>query len=703
MTPFLVCAFDKSTLSNLVKECFGSFFPEIFSKKQINYLYRYLKDLGAKTVLLEREYVDKDYLEDFSRYYVKCFSNDGHKCARLHFFSEELTHNSLESLISNHEGAAARLDLNSKYLGFIVIKPLPQTFIGKTCLKLYSNEKEKEKEKENSTPKAFLFRNYDVDLFGIKLNINSIAFQEQDKVVSACATTSIWSALHAMKSQNLRDIPACSEITTNAINHIDGSSNNFPNKELSNKQILRALDIERLRHYATPLLSISTQKDFFDTVRCHIDSGIPLILGVDVYNIETLGGLRKLAGHAVTVLGYKYDDSDQTIYLHDDRLGPYARASFRQVRDFGLPMPNEGYSLNSAQWGLVLQEKNDEGDWQDPQEFLQPCSLIIPTHRKVRLPALLAKNTCEIIISEYDRWLQELEKDAAIIYTLKYELKLEEISTIRQRVISSPPSSLVADQEELRREKIGFLTGSYARYQWVATFYLNNVAAFSLLIDATDIPQGNVISYILTDDYEAAKAILPMFRNFAKTAAGTVENTSRGFFGSFLKYLTPKAADYQEYLDATYGELRAPKYLKPMEVQGGRVNDNDSVRKFYDSSSKSLDQLFADKTSNAKKTSWIWTIAHDGALLIGEEVEDMGHPTLTGFKPARIAGELKNISGKWYINSKSGRYSGDYSNRDELLNNALKKISSIFPVSATQLAIELQSATNIITENTSTS
>ena len=84
--PYLVCRFGKDTLSNVVKECFGSEFPDVFHKQQIDYIFRYLKGLGGKTIVLEFDYVDKDYLDDFSRFYVRRFGAKGYKCARLHFF-----------------------------------------------------------------------------------------------------------------------------------------------------------------------------------------------------------------------------------------------------------------------------------------------------------------------------------------------------------------------------------------------------------------------------------------------------------------------------------------------------------------------------------------------------------------------------------------------------------------------------------------
>jgi len=65
-------------------------------------------------------------------------------------------------------------------------------------------------------------------------------------------------------------------------------------------------------------------------------------------------------------------------------------------------------------------------------------------------------------------------------------------------------------------------------------------------------------------------------------------------------------------------------------------------------------------------------------LLIGKEIGESGHPTLTGFKPARIAGEIRLVNDVLSINSKSGRYSRDYKNTTFLLRNAVDKFNSIF-------------------------
>lgn len=356
MVHYLVCEFSQETLSNLVKECFGSDFPDILKKPQVDFLFHYLHDLGAKSILLEPDYQDKDYLEDFSRYYVKCFQNGGHRCARLHFFNSSVAHKTLDRVLREGKESTGYAELKDSYLGFIVVKPLPKTFIGKTCLKIYP------KLSTASHDVKLLSREYKINLFGIDLTVDTIAFQEQDKVVSACATTAIWTALQACRWKDDREIPACSEITTNAINHIDHSSNSFPNDGLTHKQILRALDCEGLKHHMEKFSR--TRHQLFDIVRCHIDSGIPVILGADIHNSS--GEL--LGGHAVTILGYKKKGDDLFFYLHDDRFGPFAKGALKW--------------LPGDKCEITLHRKDAEGKWLPAHESLRPNCLIIPTHKK---------------------------------------------------------------------------------------------------------------------------------------------------------------------------------------------------------------------------------------------------------------------------------------------------------------------------------
>lgn len=692
MIPYLVSQFAQETMTNLVRECFGAQFPDILGKTQVAYAYNYLKRLGAKSVLLEFDYIDKDFLEDFTRYYAKRYRNDGHHCARMHFFANTIDHRCISSVLEGEENSQAIVDqMKSSYLGFMVIKPLPKTFIGKTCLKVMDDEVAAPGRKRR------LHRPYEVDLFGIKLSVDSIAFQEQDKVVAACATTAIWAAFHALNWRSVRSIRSCSEITMNALNDGQGSSNSFPNTGLSTEEILRSIDAEGLRHHLESIQRVDQQR-FVSTVIGHIESHLPMIFVGDVFTIEPKGRAKRAkltyrGGHAICILGYK-SDSEEVLYIHDDRYGPYTRAKIVSTADY---LPHEAIP---AQWALGIQSMDGNGNWSKPSELIVPSVLIAPTDQKTRLPFDYARGTCEAIVHA----LKISPGHYLNLDNLSFQIRLREISSLRQEIrqtrlpidkgINDPANEYkLSDsrQREWRKLKVGFLTQGFARFQWVAQFFHEGEPAFKVLIDATDIPQGDAVTAVYLDDVLLAEPYL----RYLIIHADLLKTEGHGtFFQSFLRRLVEEDESMETYLNETYGEVRAPLYLKALEVQGGEIFHNPNTSKpLYDAPGKRLVQLH--NSFNRKSTDYlIWAIAHDGALIVGKEhivdiygrPEKCGHPSITGFKPARIAGELwKAGSNAWQINSKSGRYSGDYVDGVELLQNAMRKFRSFFPGEAFDL------------------
>ena len=708
MTPYLVSQFAQSTMTNLVRECFGYDFPDILTKRQVSYIFNYLNRLNAKTVLLEFQYVDKDFLEDFSRYYAKRYGNDGHKCARMHFFACHLDHGIVSEILAGGPNADALVkELQDHYLGFMVIKPLPKTFIGKTCLKVMEDESTDEKRKRR------LSREYRVDLFGINLSVESLAFQEQDKVIAACATTAIWSALHALQWHSIRSVHSCSEITMNALNDRNGSSNSFPNTELNTEQMLRSIDAEGLRHHQESLRGID-EKRFFETVVSHIDSKLPLIFIGDVYTLRGPGKTRAVreGNHAICIVGYKQDE-EQILYIHDDRLGPYVRAKL---------VPTAGYLINRKTmreaWALGLQTMNEDGTWSDPVELIEPDVLIVPTDKKVRLPFYYALETCgrikKQVAEDWKIWFPSEEGNIA--EDISFRIRLREVSHIRQEIRSlsyayNAPMPLPVNEEtsdtaecdgvestaeedqqgptneqidRWEKSKVAFLTKGFARFQWESQFFYGRTPAFKMFIDATDVPQGDAVSAVFTDDLFYGNAVLNLLR--LNPSAKRFKAKDGQFFPSFMYRLVEEDNSVEKYLDTTYGELRAPLYLKEQEIRGKNIFNNPTAVALYDSPRLPIVDLHEKFGKGAKYL--IWAISKDGALIIGKEltfkigerVEKCGHPSITGFKPARIAGEMhKAGKGSWQINSKSGRYSGDYPNKDDLLQNALYKFQQFFP------------------------
>ncbi len=109
----------------------------IENKLHLRFLKDYLNFQKSKTILVEEEYIDRYFLEDFSEYYVSCFKRYSRKCHRIHFFSSSFSSNDFKALIVNKDNDISESELTDSYLGFIVIRPLPKYIIGRTCLKPY--------------------------------------------------------------------------------------------------------------------------------------------------------------------------------------------------------------------------------------------------------------------------------------------------------------------------------------------------------------------------------------------------------------------------------------------------------------------------------------------------------------------------------------------------------------------------------------
>lgn len=706
MTPYLITSFEKATLAALIHEPYGYDHADIFDKPQINYIYNYLKSFMPKpregrmtvgSILLEHHYIDRDFLEDYSRFYLGRFGNDGYKCARLHFFNCELTHKQLDALLAGDSNVVFEAETTAKltleklqehYLGFMVIKPLTRAFVGKTCLRVSG---------DRGVGKKKIDKRYDVNLFGLRLTIDSIAFQEQDKVVAACATTAIWTALHCIPSKSVKDIKSCSEITTAALNYIDGSSNGFPNKELSNKQIQRTLDVEGLRYHNSNLEK-STKEFFREYLVAYIDSDLPLILTGTVYDLKSDESDEFVkAGHAITVLGYDFRDGANWVYVHDDRLGPYARA---EIVILDSLLKDQTPKEAKGRWGLALSiRESDTTAWASPHEIIVPDISIVPADKKARLPFKFAHGTA-VRIAEQIEGLLETEVVPLIgiqMPKISFKIKLSSIANARDDVWTHATHRKVGDSlgswsldqsllDRWREEKLRFLTGHLARLHWQIDFFWNDERAFRVLLDATDIPLGNAISNIYMYDPIYADAMLGGFKGQESQVGGLDD---QHFFQAFTRALKRRRDDYESHLNSKYGSLRAPNHIKENEISRDGKGTNPTTHRFWDPQERPLDEIDNAYSAVAKDLSFtrklIWAIGKDGELFVAEDIKspiELGHPSMTGMHASRIAGEIhRKEGGCWKVNCFSGRYSSDYSEaeKSKYLANAVRKIQSLFP------------------------
>jgi hypothetical protein len=361
-----VHAYDPATLRRLLKESSQAEQAAVDNNLHSVYFEEYFAKLDARTIVIERPYVDRDFLEDFAAYYVRCFDDYRRFCTRLHFFSSAFDADQFSGAL---RAVSKTFDdaLKAAYLGFIVVKPLPGTIIGRTCLKTYPPENKR------SYP---ITRNYDVNLMGLGLTVRTLAFQEQDRVAAACATSALWSAFHGTGIKFQHPIPSPVEITRAATRRGGLDVRAFPSQGLTSNQMM---DAAREAGLDPILLSGRNPNTLRACVYAYLNAGIPTLLIGELYDKSRSSPLGL---HAVTVTGFSLSDelpdSDSAVrtiseriekfFCHDDQVGPFARMNF---------LPTGGLSTS---W--------KDADGKMGNVIFRPTQFLVPLYHKIRIPFL---------------------------------------------------------------------------------------------------------------------------------------------------------------------------------------------------------------------------------------------------------------------------------------------------------------------------
>jgi hypothetical protein len=360
---------------------------------------------------------------------------------------------------------SSEIELTNDYIGFIVIKPLPQTILGRTCLRTYPN----------AGCRFFNFiRPYKVNLFGIELSVESIAYQEQDSVVAACASSAIWSAFQATALLFQHSIPSPVEITKAATIFFPYANRHFPNKGLNPEQMAHAIRNVGLEPY---LISANQYDVIKATTYAYQRAKIPVVLGFMLANFVS-GAL--LGRHAVTITGYRIGNTKhgfsgsnfflkssriEKIYCHDDQVGPFARMEFTR-NDNRL---TTSWMDESKKIGHIVAD---------------PEILILPLYHKIRIPFDIILN----IVYRIDALLKLIGNNVKF----KNGLNINEIEWDIFLCISNDFKTEIRLNTELAHsDKLSILTEGLPKYIWRAIGSIDNERV-ELIFDATDIEQGEI-------------------------------------------------------------------------------------------------------------------------------------------------------------------------------------------------------------------
>lgn len=338
-----VAAFSKPVLEGFIRAAAGVPSSGHWdAPTQVTYLCKYLADsaIDAKTIVVERGYFDRHFMDEHANYYSVCLSSPANYCVRLHFFSKPFDQKQLDSALVDGDPNSKQIEqLQESYLGFTCIRPVSDVPIGRTVLAPFPPDTGK----PNTRRVIMAVQAHTVHLGGLELTVTGLPFQQQDQRVGACASVSAWTALSCVARADGDRPPTPASVTARAVQFQTHGSRPFPSMGLTVDEICQTIHA----HGKTPeVLALMKEGRFARPIlRAFIRSGIPVILVLSAAKREKPGAKLEHEpgdGHAVTCTGFEFNDSllaaepgieyklpgekFNKIYVHDDATGPYAKA-----------------------------------------------------------------------------------------------------------------------------------------------------------------------------------------------------------------------------------------------------------------------------------------------------------------------------------------------------------------------------------------
>lgn len=339
----------------------------------------HLTELGAKTVLVEEDYIDRDFSEAYTAYYAKTFRRHRKLCTRLLFFSESMDFLSNTDDISKTIESLENVGKRS-FLGWAVMRPISQAPLSQIILKAPSAPSGFEGHPLVRAP-------YTAHLLGVEFVVDGIPMTQQDSRIGACAQAVIWVMARHFNARHRGPWLSIVSITNAAI----ATPDHFINKVipagseyLTGNNMVAALRVagrETLLYAAPGNPPNWGQLRPVDIINRYIDSGIPVLVGLGFRNQDI--------GHAVVATGQVLRPSlgsalpnrptraefCEAFYVNDDQLGPNIRVGVG---------PGSSIAETSA------------------YNISENCQyLIVPLPEKVYLPAEKAEAIAWDVLAQY--------------------------------------------------------------------------------------------------------------------------------------------------------------------------------------------------------------------------------------------------------------------------------------------------------------
>lgn len=323
-------------------------------------------------LLAETSYVDKVYRDSYYHYFSSKLVPYKRDCVRISVFEGEI----VESDFRTEEG---KRKAQNNYRGFFIIRPTEPQIIGRNLI----------------SPKVLKQRGFlccmaevDVTVNSLKVCVNGFPHSSQDAETITCAETTIWAIMEYFGNKYPEYKPVLPSTIITALNKMS-FERQIPSQGLNIQQMSFAL---KEFGFGTRIYSRSYGSDFENLLSIYVESGIPIILGIDNFNKH--GDI----GHALICIGREAIseteiDAISATSFDDPELK--AKAAARRIVFYDWESIRVKYIFIDDNYPVY-----QKSDFKTPVDYYNDtewskCEInhfIVPLYPKIYLEAYEAKN-----------------------------------------------------------------------------------------------------------------------------------------------------------------------------------------------------------------------------------------------------------------------------------------------------------------------
>lgn len=447
-------------LENALKTNFG------FQDNQVKRSIQLLNNFLANTVTglfcgIESSYIDFLYRDEYYHYYSSKLKSYNRDCMRVSFFNQPVSYDDFFS----EEGAKS---LQSKFMGFLVLRPTPQNIIGRNLLR----------------PDFFQKTNYqyaaisstNVLVNGIKLDVEGFPHASQDAEFMVCAETTLWSVMEYF-SHRYPDYTPILPRKIHSLLSATSMQRQVPSSGLTGLQISYAL---KELGFGVKMYSANsyTEKGLEEIIKIYVESGIPVITAIangnGIAHVITLMGRTDFnlsAGFRFSVMDklasgseiFNYYEQPFRYLTIDDNHPPY----------ISIPLNNPAENYSNAKWANC-----------------KIYAAIVPLHRKIYMEADKAKELALQTLKMYDPVIKLPQTVFRILLSSSRSFK----------------NSVALNKDLDKTAKILIANLDMPKFVWIAEVgtvasFQNGKATGMLLIDATEPQKAEMLAYFAGNVY----------------------------------------------------------------------------------------------------------------------------------------------------------------------------------------------------------